>query len=236
MRPRVMYTVLLPLGLTLGTAAFAGERPVDPKVADKIEKLKSLEAQERYSAALALGEMGEKSRPAVPHLLALLDDLEIISRDTGESVADYAIWALGQIGDARAYAPLMEVIEDPETTLQPSAVRAVLNLRPVWKKLIHQRGIVPSELEKAVPSLIAASQSSRPEVRRAAALALAAMPSLKAVPALISLLEDDLRREIAEKALANLISAAPRLFPVLVMVQHASDVAVIDPEVCLEIA
>jgi HEAT repeat protein len=84
-----------------------------------LKELASTEAEVRYEAAMACGEIGEEE--AVPHLIELVDDRDI-------EVQLAAIRALGKIGGTEAKNCLEQCLDDDNETIQQAAERALYEL------------------------------------------------------------------------------------------------------------
>jgi len=83
-------------------------------------ELDSPDAQMRYEAALACGEMGDPG--LVQHLAPLLDDED-------HEVAQAAIWALGEIGGPQARRLLQRAVESPDEDIREAAEEALYTLQ-----------------------------------------------------------------------------------------------------------
>ena len=84
-----------------------------------LKELDSHDAEIRYEAAGACGELGEEE--AVAHLIELVDDPDI-------EVQLAAIRALGQIGGTEAKNFLEECLDDPNEVIQQAAKQALYEL------------------------------------------------------------------------------------------------------------
>ena len=84
-----------------------------------LKELGSADAEIRYEAAGACGELGEEE--AVPHLIALANDPNI-------EVQLAAIQALGKIGGTEAKNCLEEYLDDPSEVIQQAAEQALQEL------------------------------------------------------------------------------------------------------------
>jgi HEAT repeat protein len=169
---RFLFCILLVL--TIGLPAPAqGER--DKSAADWIRLLASKNADDRQTAAYALGDMRVKDKEAVAALAACLDDP--VARVRAE-VAD----ALGRIGySAREAVP--ELVESIRTEKDDSArAAAVLALGYIGSNSQDAVSILADILRKDKSAL----------VRSNAALALGRLgrAAKDAIPALVEALED----------------------------------------------
>jgi hypothetical protein len=81
-------------------------------------------AADRYYAANLLGSL--RDQRAVPILVALLKDAEVNST---------VPWALGQIGDKRAIAPLLDALDDDSPSMRVLAIYAL--------EILHAREALP---------------------------------------------------------------------------------------------
>ncbi|MDK1032247.1 MAG: hypothetical protein QGD94_09595, partial [Planctomycetia bacterium] len=95
-----------------GTPEKKAAADLPPEVKKHVEKLNSSDPKERALAALALGKMGPKAIPAIPHLIKQLGDM----KDSGlprpyspRDVAEAASPALAQIGTP-AIPPLIKAL------------------------------------------------------------------------------------------------------------------------------
>ena len=84
-----------------------------------LKELASADAEIRYEAAAACGEIGEEE--AVPHLIELIDDRDI-------EVQLAAIRALGKIGGTEAKNCLEQCLDDDNETIQQAAEQALYEL------------------------------------------------------------------------------------------------------------
>jgi HEAT repeat protein len=163
--------------------------------------------------------------------VALFDD----SVNDDPRVRRYLAVALGRIGDKRAVAPLLKVLEkpdaDPETLIyavwalgaigDPRAAASLIKLAGsedpgVRKAVVHSLGALPSPETRA--ALEAALGDAVEDVRWNAALALAHEGDAAARPVLLQMLDrSQLARapgvtpEQEEEALLQAVAAAPRL-------------------------
>lgn len=85
-----------------------------------LTELKNAEAEIRYEAAAACGELG--SEEAVPHLLELVIDLD-------ERVKGAAIKALGEIGNEPAKRALRQLAKNPEPVIRHAAEAALKEIQ-----------------------------------------------------------------------------------------------------------
>ncbi len=130
-----------------------------PKAKDAVAPLtKALEDPDptiRMQAALALAAIGPDSAPAVPALTAGLSDKL-------EAVQYASAYALGMIGAKQALPELKKAAGSKDALVKLLATWAVAKTDPANEAATSQ----------AVDEIVAAMESSRPEVRQAAARAL----------------------------------------------------------------
>lgn len=137
-------------------------------------------------------------RPAVPHLLALLDHPQWIVRD--EAVA-----ALGRLGDASVVPALVPLLGDRAEWLRQRTADALARiggdaaLDALWHEFTLRRfpriGYLASTLAlftpQVLPRLLSAADSPDPDQRYWAAVALGSTGDSRAVPTLERLMADD---------------------------------------------
>lgn len=157
----------------------------------------------------------EKSAPTVDRLLPLM-------RSGSPLLRWECVWALGEIGDHRAVEPLIEALEDTDSSVSEGAALALSKLGSL-----------------AVDRLIEALPSADPEVRlavvwvlgvvrdqRAAATALGRLRAPSAVPLLVDLLRD--QDEEVRGAAANalgLVADARAIGPLLELMRSGGEAA-----------
>jgi hypothetical protein len=81
----------------------------------------------RYWAAQSLGKFGPEAKEAVPNLIAAL-------KDESPLVKSGAAFALGEIGDVEAIAPLKEAGKLPEKEVRDAADAALKRIQSKGKK------------------------------------------------------------------------------------------------------
>ena len=180
---------------------------VPPEVVELMAGLDNRDANARWKAAEALGNLGGQARAAVPALIELLgDQQEVVRWRTAE--------ALGKIGPdaARAVPALVRTLSG--TGLAPTEAAKAL-------------GRIGPPARESVPSLAAGLGSSDVYFRREIAKALARMGAdgASAVPALTGALRDKdkvVRMESA-KALGRMGGAARAAVPALTAATKDSD-------------
>jgi HEAT repeat protein len=138
-----------------------------------IANLKLPDAEDRATAARAMGQIGSRARDAVPALVAAL-------KDQHGDVRSSAAAALGNIGpEAEEVAPaLYPLLEDGDPSVRSTAAAAL--------------GMIGLEAKELVPALLSSLKDQDARVRSSAAAALGNIgPEAEEVaPALLSLLED----------------------------------------------
>jgi len=85
-----------------------------------LTELKNVEAEIRYEAAGACGELGTEE--AVPHLLEMVTDLD-------QRVKEAAIKALGEIGNEPAKQALIKLAKNPEPVIRDAAEAALKEIQ-----------------------------------------------------------------------------------------------------------
>lgn len=132
----------------------------------QLQKLKHGDAPARYTAAARLGKLGDKN--AVEHLLAALADLD-------QMVLDNVIFALGELGDARAVYPLIRLVRTGGSErLRKSAAKAL--------------GLLGNP--DAIDALVVALSDKDFKVRKSAARSLGQIGDERAAPALAAAVDD----------------------------------------------
>jgi HEAT repeat protein len=157
-----------------------------------IRQLESGSPNERYRAAIALGQLGDPK--AVPALLQKLDDDD---EDGGVRVA--AAWSIGQIGDLNAIQGLLYTYEICPLKLHRPILKAIGEILGRTapdddnSREIYSRGL---------DTLIQAVQDdwASEDTRAAAAEALGKTRDPKVIPALTEQLREDKPFEIAKAA------------------------------------
>lgn len=158
----------------------------DPTIVALLEalNLKSCSAHSRQTAARNLGRMGAAAAPAVPALVAALDD-------PVDQVCLEIAKALGRIGSS-AMPRLLEALQAAHG--------------PFRLTLLVALGEIGPGAEAAVPRLIELLEDEDPTVRREAALTLGQIGSAArdAIPALLRAGEDEFVSAEADEALKNI--------------------------------
>ena len=139
---------------------------IPAEVGNNIKSLYSKNPAERVKAASVLGNMGEKAAAAVPFLIRILDDSEIVFQQSGPAVlnstspAKEAMFALSKIGGP-AVRPLIAVLHNDENTdRRRYAAEALGNIKdagaikPLIAALGDRRTIVRDNAYKALLQII----------------------------------------------------------------------------------
>jgi HEAT repeat protein len=172
----------------------AEEKLAEKKLADLMQRLDSEDYVVRQDAALELGRMGPRARPAVPLLIECLES-------EPWSLKGRAARALGRIGDPRAVDSLRRLLKDERDDLRASAAKALGDLGNV---------ALP-----AVPDLIiTASNESYDQYPASIGAASKALRKIgpPAIPLLMEALEDDYTLGAAGLALGGM---GPEVIPYL---------------------
>jgi len=199
--PEDLRSLRMNAGFALG---HMGEKAVKPS----IEALSHDEREVRFYAVQALGLNGAKARPAIPHLLQMLEDAD-------ENLRGNLAESLGRIGDERGEvaAALVKLLDDQESSVRASAVQGLGHLggpaKPAVPALIkllkdegqesYVRGHAATALgkigpvtEEVIPALIETLQTEDAHVRGVAAYALYLIgaEAEAAIPALTKVLKE----------------------------------------------
>lgn len=196
-----------------------GAVPADVQKA--IERLKSPLAVERVAVAIQLGQMGSRAAAAVPFLIELFEDTELVTMkvsigespsvvlESRTSTRNQAVVALGKIGEP-AVEPLVAAIEDPDhrvsafNALGKIGEPAVDELSRLLGTGEHTRLVVvalgATGNVGAVAPLISALTDMDDEVRERAVKALGGIGDTGAVEALISTLQNDQNQQVQWEA------------------------------------
>lgn len=179
------------------------------------ELLSNHSADVRAHAAWALGEIGAAAKPSVPAIIELL-------KDADESVRRQAIRAIIKIRPGpQVTIPLcVELMQDPDPGVclrvlnsiselgakaVPALIDALKNENSAYWACVVLREMGPVA-KAAIPTLIEKLQDPRPEVRREAILALAAMDNEAepAVDTIAGMLKDEATQVAATYALGRI--------------------------------
>jgi HEAT repeat protein len=175
---------------------------IGPDAAEAVPELTELLGHEgpevRLQALVALGEIGAASKPAIPAILAALDG------DEFGGVRYAAAYAIGRIGekDDNIQKSLYKAARDDDPILEVLALWALARLNPE-----KERGV-----RYAAERMAAALKSDNPDLRRAAARALAEFdaPEDVVAPVLVDALEDA-DPQVVGNALDAIASLGPKI-------------------------
>ena len=191
-----------------------GER-AQAAVASLTQLLKHESAEVRAHAAHALGKIGQPAKPAVPTLVNLLKDSDASVRRqvlqalmgirAGPEVMIPLVGRMLEESDPATRVLILQSIVDAGPRAVPGAIEALENEKTAYWACLVLRDLGPAA-KAAIPALEKRLSDARPEVRREAALALAAMGSLAAQTAstLTKSLKDDHTAVPATYALARI--------------------------------
>ena len=186
------------------TVVLAGiSKPFDQTTAALVESLGSADESLRWSSVQALGQMGEKARPAFKDLRAVAqNELE------DETVRIEAAYAIAKVGDEADIAQaLTALLQSNSWWVRAFAARVIGE--PALRSGGDSNGVVewsPQFLEVALPPLTEAVADQDFNVRRNAALALSHIGAAaeSAIPALTASLENDATGPVAAEALVKI--------------------------------
>lgn len=167
----------------------------------------------RAYAARALGAIGPDAKGAARTIIDLLADPEpsvrrqaigaLKSIRPGPKVAVPLFARLMRDSDPGVRMRVLEAVADAKANAVPALVEALDNKDAAYWACIVLRDIGP-DAKGAVGALVEKLNDPRPEIRREAALALAAIGSPDAAPKIVPLLNDKLSRIPATYALGAL--------------------------------
>ncbi|MHB9109993.1 MAG: HEAT repeat domain-containing protein [Armatimonadota bacterium] len=173
------------------------EKTDDRAVAPLILLLKDDAAPVRAAAVKALGEI---------RALAGADDLAVVmEKDKDAAVRRVAAMALAEMDDARAIAPLREMVKTADTRAQQEVAWALMGKRDPQAldlqlamlatgdsqvRRVILEGLSFSRFPGIVPAVCAVMTDPSPEVRRLAVECLRMQGDVQAVPALLAALDD----------------------------------------------
>jgi len=202
-----------------------GEKAAEA-VAPLVELLKNDSADVRAHAARALGEIGSPAKSAVNALAGLL-------KDPDETVRQQAIKAVVHIRPGpQVTIPLcVKLLEDSDPGVRvrvlhaiaeagpravPGLIQALENDNMAYWACLVLREIGPPAKD-AVPALAEKLQDPRPEVRREAILALAAMEEAasQTAPQIAAALNDEFTSQAATYALGRIGRIPPGIEPTI---------------------
>ncbi len=177
--------------------------------------LKNDSATVRAHAARALGEIGAPAKPAVPALAELLKDPDetvrrqivhaVLHIHPGPQVTIPLCVKLLQDSDPGVRVRVLNAIADAGAKAVPGLIEALKNDRAAYWACLVLREIGPAAKD-AVPALAEKLKDPRPEIRREAILALAAIEEAArpAVPKIAAALSDEQTRQAATYALGRI--------------------------------
>jgi HEAT repeat protein len=156
------------------------------------------DARYNCQAWAAMGCAAMDIRAAVPQLITLLNHPQWMVRDE-------AVTALGRLGDASVVPALRPLLGDKADWLRQRTADALARiggdaaLQALWREFEHRQfpriGYIASALAsftpQVVPQLVAAADSTDPDQRYWAAVALGSTGDNRAVPTLERLMADD---------------------------------------------
>jgi len=164
----------------IGEHGAEGAQAVEPLV----ELLKDPSATVRARAALSLGQIGEPAKPAVPALIDLLKDADPTVRRQaivavrnirpGPQVAVPLCVKLLEDSDPGVRNRVLHAIAEAGPEAVPGLIEALKNDNAAYWACLILREIGPAAKD-AVPALAEKLKDPRPEIRRQAIVALAAM-------------------------------------------------------------
>ncbi len=191
-----------------------GER-AQAAVAPLTQLLTHKSAEVRAHAAHALGVIGPPAKPAVPALVNLLKDsdasvrrqvvLALLGIRAGPEVMVPLVGRMLEESDPATRVLILQSIVEAGPKVVPGAIQALNNDKTAYWACLVLRDLGPVGKE-AIPALEKRLSDARPEVRREAALALAAMGSAAAptVRSLTNSLKDEHTAVAATYALARI--------------------------------
>jgi HEAT repeat protein len=191
--------------------AQGGEAAVKPLVG----LLSDPSAEVRAHAAAALGAVGEPAKSAVPAIIELLKDEDpVVRRQAAQAVA--AIRPGPQVtvplgvklledADPGVRLRILDAVSQAGPAAVPGLIEALSNQKAAYWACLVLREMGPAAKD-AVPALTVLLKDPRPEIRREAVLALAAMDAAAAPAAdeIAALLNDDHVAIAATFALARM--------------------------------
>ncbi len=181
--------------------------------------LKSDSPVVRGYAVLALGQIGPAAKTATQEILAVLGDDDVAVRRQaidalknirpGPKVAVPLFAKLMQDADPGVRLRVMAAVADAKGDAVPALVEALKNPDAIYWACVILRDIGP-DASAAVPALAGALKNRRPEVRREAVLALAAIGSADSADSIVPLLDDPNARTAATFAPGSPRQDSPR--------------------------
>jgi HEAT repeat protein len=176
----------------------------------------------RGQAAHALGQIGEAAKVAAPELVKLVGDADpAVRRNVGDALrrirpgpqVTVPLFAkLMSDSDPGVRLRAMNVLADAGEEAMPFLLAALKDEKAAYWACLVLRDIGP-KAKGAVPALAELAGGPRPEVRREAILALAAIgeAAAPATPQLAKALDDPLDRTAATFALGAIGASAPEI-------------------------
>jgi HEAT repeat protein len=172
--------------------------------------LRSASPVDRAYAAKALGQLGAPAKSAAKEIIDLLGDPHPVVRRQaigalqgirpGPKVAVPLFVKLMQDADPGVRMNVMAAVADAKGAAVPALIEALKNDAAAYWACLILRDIGP-DAAPAVPALVAKLKDKRPEIRREAILALAAIGSPESAARVAPLLKDPDSRTAATYAL-----------------------------------
>jgi HEAT repeat protein len=193
----------------------AGGAKSAPAVAPLMERLKDDSAQVRAHAVRALGEIGAPAKPAVADLIELAKDPDetvrrqvvkaVIKIRPGPQVTVPLCVKLLEDADPGVRMRILQAVADAGPKAVPGLIVALKHEKAAYWACLVLREIGPPAKD-AMPALIDELKNPRPEIRREAILALAAMgdEATAAVEPIAATLGDEYARAAATYALGRI--------------------------------
>jgi HEAT repeat protein len=173
---------------------------------------------ERGYAAKALGMIGAPAKSAAKNLIDLLGDPDagvrrqaiaaLAAIRPGPKVSVPIFVKLMADSDPGVRIRVMHAVADTKGAAVPALVEALKNEAAAYWACVILRDIGP-DAKAAVPALVEMLNDPRPEIRREAVLALAAIGSTDSIEKLVPLLKDETSRTPATFALGALGQIPP---------------------------
>ena len=174
-------------------------------VAEWTAQLNGMDSNARVEAILALGDLGEEAKTALPAMFALL-------KDDAPDVRFFSAMALGKVGVA-AVPGVTELLHDTNGIVRAAAAQALGRIGP--------------DAGQSAPELKPLIQDKNAAVRTEAVRALGRIGKQTSVPMLIELLRSNITdvREAAFDALGEMGPAAKAALPALTEILRGPDTA-----------
>ena len=203
--------------------AAAGDASALDAMLDALKSNDRVKRDKTYDALIAVGQ------PAVPRLIGLLNDDDPATRE-------YAAAILGNIGDERAVAPLMEMLKSGKTPRYIYAwalgkLKAEAAIAPLITALGEKNDALQKEATRAligigapaVPALVKGLESPVADVRKYSARALSIIEDKRAEGPLDARLSDEDPDVAAAAALALGTAGTEKSIPALIKALDAKD-------------